>query len=87
MPVYIRRNIKLAEAPSYGKTIFEYESGCHGSQDYTKVAQYLHNGRVESSQVEVAEQGVVGAEEIQETPQPTVIEETVGAAEPEDIGE
>lgn len=43
LPVYIRRNIKLAEAPSYGKTIFEYEKNCHGAQDYEKVARYIHS--------------------------------------------
>jgi len=42
LPVYIRRNIKLAEAPSYGKTIFEYEQNCHGSEDYRKVAELIH---------------------------------------------
>lgn len=42
LPHFIRRNIKLAEAPSYGKTIFEYEENCHGAEDYRKVAQYLH---------------------------------------------
>ena len=42
LPVYIRRNIKLAEAPSYGKTIFEYEQNCHGSEDYRKVAEFIH---------------------------------------------
>ncbi|MFB0553265.1 MAG: AAA family ATPase [Phycisphaerae bacterium] len=42
LPVYIRRNIKLAEAPSYGKTIFEYEQNCHGSEDYRKVAEIIH---------------------------------------------
>lgn len=41
LPVYIRRNIKLAEAPSYGKTIFEYEPSCHGSEDYKKVAELI----------------------------------------------
>lgn len=30
----IRRNIKLAEAPSHGKSIFEYAPKCHGSDDY-----------------------------------------------------
>jgi len=45
LPVYIRRNIKLAEAPSYGKTIFEYEKNCHGAEDYKKVAQYIHSNR------------------------------------------
>ena len=43
IPVHIRRNIKLAEAPSYGKTIFEYEPNCHGSEDYQSVAQFLHS--------------------------------------------
>jgi chromosome partitioning protein len=42
LPVCIRRNIKLAEAPSYGKTIFEYEQNCHGAEDYAKVAEFLH---------------------------------------------
>ena len=46
LPVYIRRNIKLAEAPSYGKTIFEYESDCHGANDYAKVAKYLIDGEI-----------------------------------------
>ncbi|MHC4260459.1 MAG: ParA family protein, partial [Planctomycetota bacterium] len=43
LPVYIRRNIKLAEAPSYGKTIFEYERNCHGAEDYIKVAEFIHS--------------------------------------------
>jgi chromosome partitioning protein len=43
LPVYVRRNITLAEAPSYGQTIFEYDPSCHGSEDYKKVAQLIHN--------------------------------------------
>ena len=43
LPTFIRRNIKLAEAPSYGKTIFEYEQNCHGAEDYRKVAQIVHD--------------------------------------------
>ncbi|HUS73877.1 MAG TPA: AAA family ATPase [Sedimentisphaerales bacterium] len=42
LPTFIRRNIKLAEAPSYGKTIFEYERNCHGAEDYRKVAEFIH---------------------------------------------
>jgi len=42
LPTFIRRNIKLAEAPSYGKTIFEYERNCHGAEDYSKVAEFIH---------------------------------------------
>ncbi len=30
----IRRNIKLAEAPSFGQSIFEYAAGSAGAQDY-----------------------------------------------------
>src|SRR5207245_7026361 len=30
----IRRNIKLAEAPSHGKSIFDYAPKCPGAADY-----------------------------------------------------
>ncbi len=46
IPVFVRRNIKLAEAPSYGKTIFEYESACHGAEDYKLIADFLRNGTI-----------------------------------------
>lgn len=66
LPVYIRRNIKLAEAPSYGKTIFEYEQTCHGAEDYRKVAEYIH-GKTESlPQADHLQPPV----EIKEIPQP-----------------
>ncbi len=42
LPVLVRRNIKLAEAPSYGQTIFEYENTCHGAEDYQKVADFIN---------------------------------------------
>ncbi len=35
----IRRNIKLAECPSFGKTIFDYAPGCPGANDYQSLAQ------------------------------------------------
>lgn len=41
VPIFIRRNVKLAEAPSYGKTIFEYEPNCNGAIDYSQICQYL----------------------------------------------
>jgi len=34
----IRRNIKLAESPSFGQSIFAYAPGCHGAEDYTALA-------------------------------------------------
>ena len=35
----IRRNIKLAECPSYGKTIFDYDPYSHGAMDYDALAE------------------------------------------------
>lgn len=35
----IRRNIKVAEAASYGQSIFVYEPTCHGSRDYSSLAR------------------------------------------------
>lgn len=35
----IRRNVKLAEAPSFGQTIFDYEPDCAGANDYRKLAE------------------------------------------------
>jgi chromosome partitioning protein len=35
----IRRNIRLAEAPSFGQSIFAYAPGSNGAEDYTQLAQ------------------------------------------------
>ena len=35
----IRRNIKLAESPSFGQTIIKYDSASNGAADYRKLAQ------------------------------------------------
>jgi chromosome partitioning protein len=37
----IRRNVKLAEAPSHGKTIFEYDAESRGAEDYLALAREL----------------------------------------------
>jgi chromosome partitioning protein len=37
----IRRNIKLAESPSFGKPIFDYDPTSNGATDYKKLAQEL----------------------------------------------
>lgn len=34
----IRRNVKLAECPSFGTTIFDYEPTAHGADDYNALA-------------------------------------------------
>jgi len=35
----IRRNIKLAECPSFGRSIFAYAAKSHGAEDYAALAQ------------------------------------------------
>jgi len=37
----IRRNIKLAECPSFGKTIFDYAPDSNGAEDYRRLAQSI----------------------------------------------
>lgn len=37
----IRRNIKLAECPSFGQTIFDYAPGSHGAEDYLALAREI----------------------------------------------
>jgi len=56
VPVYVRRNIKLAEAPGYGQTIYEYEPDCNGAQDYKKVAQFIHDPSLLDSDDDTEEQ-------------------------------
>lgn len=34
----VRRNVKLAEAPSFGQSIFAYDPSCHGAEDYRRLA-------------------------------------------------
>ena len=50
----IRRNIRLAEAPSYGQSIFQYATTSNGAQDYRSLAmevmqQSLPGGRMHPS--------------------------------------
>jgi chromosome partitioning protein len=37
----IRRNIKLAESPSFGQTILKYDTGSNGAADYRALAGEL----------------------------------------------
>lgn len=41
MNARIRRNVKLAESPSYGQSIFEYAPKSNGAQDYLALADEL----------------------------------------------
>jgi len=46
--VIVPRNIKLAEAPSFGKPICFYDSGCVGSKAYFNLAQEVLKERIET---------------------------------------
>jgi chromosome partitioning protein len=37
----VRRNIRLAEAPSFGQSIFEYAPDSHGADDYRSLAEEI----------------------------------------------
>jgi chromosome partitioning protein len=55
----IRRNIKLAECPSFGKSILAYAPTCHGAEDYTALAQEVlgSNPSVLAGRVEIDDRG------------------------------
>ncbi|MSR52957.1 MAG: ParA family protein [Gemmataceae bacterium] len=54
----IRRNVKLAESPSFGKTIFEYAPRCSGAEDYAalagEVSRVIEVGRTEAEELVAA---------------------------------
>ena len=60
----IRRNIKLAECPSFGQSILQYAPTCHGAQDYLNLAREVLGEAaaptVLSARVEVNDRGQVG---------------------------
>ena len=59
----IRRNVKLAEAPSFGQTIFDYEPDCAGAKDYMKLAESVVAYAVQKTQsVKVLEPQLPGNE-------------------------
>jgi chromosome partitioning protein len=55
----IRRNIKLAECPSFGQSIFAYAPTCHGAEDYTALAREVlgENATVLAARVEINDRG------------------------------
>jgi chromosome partitioning protein len=94
IPVLVRRNIKLAEAPSYGQTIFEYEPDCNGSYDYLAVSEYVHNKMTKDGKhmslsteiLEVAENIQPVVEEIieEEPVEEVIAEDTTPAVTPQE---
>ncbi len=59
----VRRNIKLAEAPSFGQTIFDYAPTCAGAADYRALADAIRQRwvRVEAPAAAPAEVLAAGA--------------------------
>jgi chromosome partitioning protein len=55
----IRRNIKLAECPSFGQSIFAYARSCNGAEDYAALAREVLGGgpQLLSARVELDERG------------------------------
>jgi chromosome partitioning protein len=55
----IRRNIKLAECPSFGQSVFAYAPTCHGAHDYAALAREVlgEAPRVLAARVELDERG------------------------------
>jgi chromosome partitioning protein len=55
----IRRNIKLAECPSFGQSIFAYAPHCHGAEDYASLAREVlgEAPTVMAARVEMDERG------------------------------
>ena len=91
LPTFIRRNIKLAEAPSYGKTIFEYEQNCHGAEDYKKVAEFVHAQFQPLAQTEMPQPPAAGevpdGPELPQTPTADEIQTEPELLEPESVDE
>jgi len=85
LPTFIRRNIKLAEAPSYGQTIFEYEPNCHGSEDYKKVAEFVHAQFQPLAQTEMPQPAIAG--EIQDEDEPDFPEPQIPQIQPPESDE
>jgi len=79
--VHVRRNIKLAEAPSYGKTIFEYEPGCHGATDYLAVAEFIHTGKICGAFEQKKPQEPVVENAAEQTTQPSITPATQDTTE------
>jgi len=55
----IRRNIKLAECPSFGQSIFAYAPSCHGALDYAALAEEVlgHGPSVLAARAEIDDRG------------------------------
>ena len=75
----IRRNIKLAECPSFGQSIFGYAPNCNGAEDYAALAREVLGEMpvVMAARIEVDERGNSSVIDV-ERPEPALTK--IGAA-------
>ncbi|HXG12812.1 MAG TPA: AAA family ATPase [Gemmataceae bacterium] len=68
----IRRNIKLAECPSFGQSIFAYAPKCYGAEDYMALAKEVlgETPTVLSARVTIDEQGQTNVVDMERTTPP-----------------
>jgi chromosome partitioning protein len=67
----VRRNIKLAECPSFGRSIFDYSPHCNGAEDYANLAREVLGEPppvVLSARVERDERGQVAVLSVERRP-------------------
>jgi chromosome partitioning protein len=50
----IRRNIRLAEAPSFGQSIFQYAAQSHGAEDYRDLCREVLAVRIQNREIDAA---------------------------------
>jgi chromosome partitioning protein len=82
----IRANVKLAEAPSHGKTIFEYDAASNGAQDYQALAaEVLGEPQLPSDDEDVFAETPVASSEPDATPEPAA--EPLGEPEPSAVSD
>lgn len=57
----IRRNVRLAEAPSFGQSIFAYAPGSNGAEDYQRLAEEVLSGEPTAAVRAFGERGQIEA--------------------------
>jgi chromosome partitioning protein len=80
----IRRNIKLAESPSFGQTVFDYAPNSNGAIDYTTLAaEVLLQG--DWPREDVAAESESRPAHQQQAPAPMVVEASHGQSRTWDV--
>lgn len=81
----IRRNIRLAEAPSFGESIFDYDPKSNGADDYADLAAEIDGGIKEVARRSAEKRALKPERKLEPAPKPepeAKTGETPAAAEP-----